>query len=349
MGIYEVPEDRRYWVVRCDGGGYYDHFVRFGIIALGHLDDLNLEDSGDEPFLLDREKLENSLKDVHDKLQVTSRRTSVHFNQVKSFIAEMSVGDWVLTISHSMVRFGRVTGKPRLKKEPLRIVYDAEKDKQVVLRYNLRRTVIWGPSIKREDLPFGLLSSLRANQTLFNIDQHWDAVHHSLYPVFRKGSELYLSAKINTKDKVRNYSVVSLLAMLNEIEVIAKEFDRGLTVDNFDEVFDGYVKKNKLTVTTKAEFHSPGEIWNALTGLVGNLDNSLTYAVLAYGMIFGNQKLGFDGVLDLQTRQKLWELVIERMQKKNIPSVVKSLELTVPKAKTEKLESAAKDELDTNI
>lgn len=44
MQIYEVPENRRYWVVRADSGRFYDHFVNHGIIALAHLNQLGLDE-----------------------------------------------------------------------------------------------------------------------------------------------------------------------------------------------------------------------------------------------------------------------------------------------------------------
>lgn len=344
MQIYKVPKDRRYWVVRAESGLFYDHFTKFGVIALGHLDDLNLEESGDEQFRPNTESVENDLKRVHEAQSLKSKRTSTHLNQVKAFISEMNIGDWVLTVGLSSIRFGRITGTPRIDKKNLPIVYDEETGRKIVLGYNLRRKVTWGPSIIRSLLPFGLLKSLRANQTLFNIDHHWDAVYHTLYPVFRRENSLYLSARINTEERVKNYSIVSLLGFLNEIEVIAKEFDSLNSGTEFDTVFQDYVENNGISITTKAEFHSPGEIWNEITSLASNLDSWVVYAVCAYGMIFGNQKLGFDGLLDLQTRQKFWDLVIDRMKKHNIKDVVTDLKLTAPTSNTEKLESDDKDE-----
>jgi len=343
--IYTIPEERRYWVVRADNGKYYEHFTRYGIIALGHLDGLNLSESGNNIFQPNTSSIEDSLKKLHESLELKNRRTSTHLNQVKSFLREMKVGDWVLTVGSHAIRFGRIIGAPRLDKTPLPIIYDEETGRKVVLEYNLRRKVAWGPSIKRNILPFGLLGSLKANQTLFNIDYQWDAVYHSLYPAFKRGKDLYLSARINTENKVKNYSVVSLLNMLNEIEVISKELENGISPSNFDQIFKTYASNNQITVTTKAEFHSPGEIWNAISaGLAGSLDTWPTYAVIAYAMLFGHKKLGFDGIIDLETRQKLWSLVINRMKNNNIENVVNDLELSFPNAKTEKLETDEKDE-----
>ena len=344
MNIYDVPEDRRYWVVRADSGTYYDHFIRYGIVALGHLDDLNLKESRDTPYQPDLVSLETALKRMHETKEIKTRRALAHFNQVRSFISEMNIGDWVLTIGDASIQFGRITGTPRLDKTPLPIVYDAEKGKEVALEFNLRRKVSWGPKIKRNILPFGLLQSFRANQTLFNIDYHWDAIYHSLYPVFKRENNLYLSANINTKERVKNFSITSLLSLLNEIEVIAKEFDNIKNTEDFKRIFKQYIKYDDITITTKAEFHSPGEIWNRISDFIPG-SKGIALVVLAYSMIFGNHELGFDGLVDLETRQKFWDIFIDRIKENNIEDTVKDLDLTVPRANTQKLESNANDEI----
>jgi hypothetical protein len=36
MKIYKIPEEKRYWVVRAESGRYFDHFIKYGVVALGH-------------------------------------------------------------------------------------------------------------------------------------------------------------------------------------------------------------------------------------------------------------------------------------------------------------------------
>ncbi|WP_415886597.1 hypothetical protein ACMXYO_01100 [Neptuniibacter sp. QD37_6] len=341
MEVYNVPDKRRYWVVRADNCKYYEHFIRYGVIALGHLDQLNLRPINSQISKRSYKSLDSSLKKLHEHQDIPSRSTSTQLNQAKTFINDMKVGDWVLTVGRSVIRFGRIISDYRLDSKPLAIIHDHENDRKTVLEYQLRRKVSWGPSIRRDSLPYGLQASLKANQTIFNIDHNWEAIYHSLYPVFCKGDTLYLSAKINTEQRVKNYAVSTLLGFLNELEVISKELDSGLKPDEFDDVFRKYVHSDQITITTKAGFHSPGEIWNAVEG---NSKKSMLYLVLGYSMLFGNQTLGFDGLVDLETRQKLWDIVIKRMDDKDINQVINSLQLTAPDVKTNRLESSANDE-----
>lgn len=344
MEIYQVPDERRYWVVRAESGRYYDHFTKYGVIALGHLNCIEPQDTPEgQKFCPDEGELSDLFKRYHDGKEHKKQSTSVQLAQVKSFTYEMSVGDWVVTVGSSFVRFGRIVGNPYIANELLTVVYDPEKGRKVDMDYKLRRSVVWGPSIRRKELPYGLIQSLKSNLTVFNLDRHWQAVHHSLYPAFIKDDQLFLSSKIRSDDEIKNYSVSAILNLLNEVEVIGKELANGNELDDFESSYDEYIDNEQLTITTKAQFHSPGDIWNAISAAAGGIEGWATYTVAAYSMLFGNQKLGFDGLIDLQTRQKIWDIILQRLQKNKAEKVVESLQLEMPKANTEKLEDNSSD------
>ncbi len=60
-------------------------------------------------------------------------------------------------------------------------------------------------------------------------------------------------------------------------------------------------------------------------------------------MLFGNNELGFDGLIDLETRKKLWNIAIERIETHKAKAVVDSLQLEMPKFNTENLEDDSED------
>jgi hypothetical protein len=342
MEIYRVPEEKRYWVVRAEGGLYFDHFTKYDVIALGHLNCIKLDNTlKGEKFYPDEESLSDSFKKHHDGKEHKKQSITVQLAQIKSFIYEISIGDWVVTVGSRHIRFGRVTGHAYIDNNPATVIYDPEKGRKVDMDYTLRRHVSWGPFISRKELPYGLKQSLRSNLTVFCLDRHWQAVHHSLYPAFIKGEQLFLSSKIKSTHNIKNYSVSTVLTLLNEIEVIGKELSSGRDLVNFDDNYDTYIDNDQLTITTKAQFHSAGDIWNAISS--SDVGNWPIYTVAAYSMLFGNNKLGFDGLLDLQTRQKIWDIVLDRMKKNKAEKVVESLQLEMPKANTEKLEDKSND------
>lgn len=337
MKIYEVPDSRRYWVVRADGGLYYDHFTRHGVIALGHFNKLEIQIKDTGSFTPDEGWIKDSVASKARLLESTKRQESVSLNQLKNFIYDIKNGDWVITVGYNALRFGIVEGSPYIDNKPLEIIYDPENNRKVEMDYILRRRVSWGPVISRSSIPFGLLSSLRANQTLFNVDKHWEAIHHSLYPAFSKNDELYLSLKIRSENEISNYSVVQILSFLNEIELISKELEGQLNLENFESLFDIYASQGLFSLTTKAQFNSPGDIWNKIN--FTGIKSGMVYALIAYAMIFGNDQMGMDGIIDLQTRQKLWDIVVKRLEEKHMHSTVNSLELSKPNYNTSILES----------
>jgi hypothetical protein len=345
MKIYEVPSDRRYWVVRAEGGHYYDHFTRNGVIALSHLNNLGLPNSSENDLLPDWLTLKNKFRPLLEKNQSLKPIGRLHLSQAKSFIYEMKPADWVITIGAGSVRFGRIVSKPFFDNKPIVVVYDAERGRIVECDMHLRRRVEWGPSIPRRNLPYGLLMSLKANQTVFCVDAKWDAIYHTLYPAFLRDNKLYLSAKIKSDRAIKNHDISTIFKLLDEVEVIGKSASRNSKESDFEKTFHQFIEGDELTITTKAQFHSPGEIWNVISGVAGQIDLSSWAAksFAAYSLIFGNNKAGFDGIVDLETRRKLWDLVIERIKKNNAQKVVENLQMELPRVDTSQLEDGSKD------
>lgn len=343
MNIYEVPEGRNYWVVRADGGRYFDHFVDHSVIALAHLDILELPDSEGKVFAPGLVELSSKLSKKHKSDGVKLGTTTSHVHQIKAFINGVKIGDWVMAIGKDLVRFGRVVSKARLSRGPLDVAYGQNKERVVSMSHNLRRRVVWGPSIKRDALPFGLLSSMRAYQAIFNINQHWEAVYHTLYPVFSKKDELFFSIKINSRQRINNYHVACLFNYLNEIEVISKYATDNITPGQFEDFFKDHALNYGVSTTTKAAFNSPGEIWAAIEAGLKKRP-VITVLLGGYILLFGNTQLGFDGLIDVETRRQMWQLVLSRYEENHIKEVTRELQLAQPRMDTAVLESDSADE-----
>ncbi|QSV13417.1 hypothetical protein [Photobacterium ganghwense] len=74
MNIFEVPKQRRYWLVRADSGRYYDHFTNTGIIALSHLNKLELPSSiNGESFVPDFGGLRDDFLKLYTKKEQFKR------------------------------------------------------------------------------------------------------------------------------------------------------------------------------------------------------------------------------------------------------------------------------------
>jgi hypothetical protein len=330
--IFKVPPNRRYWLIRSNNGRYYDHFTQNGLIALGHINKLNISSTNRLEYKPPYTEFE---KEYYKTTNKEKKSFITQFNQAKRFIYEIAVGDWVITVGNRGIRYGVIKSKPYIDRNSI-IIYNKKRNDSVVMDKHLRRDVSWGPEIARNSLPFGLSLALRARQTVTNLDKHWQAIHHSIYPAFQANGNLYLSLKINTRKAIGNYSITSLLKLISEIEVIGKEFDQ-LNPNNFEKVFSQYLDEEKLLGTSKAQFHSPGEIWIIVNAIESHAWLLPTF--IAYTALFGNNKLGIDGILDLETRQKIWGLVIDRITKNRAKEELTKLKISMPNKETDALET----------
>ena len=328
--VYQIPNDRRYWVVRAEGGDYFQHFSQFGVVAIGHLDDLGVSFS-DGALNPEWSQLYEAFQQKASVEEQSSRQAATRFNQVRRFLDEIRVGDWVVTVGLSAVRVGQVSSGAFYESSPLLLRGVGESE--IPMPYKLRRSVLWGPSVKKDRLSAPLLRTLRANQTVFNADALWEDICHSVLPVFERDENLYFTIRINSQDRIRSIDVSNVLSFLNELEVIAKEHERlSVLPAFFDETFADYEAENLLSLTTEAEFHSPGEIWGMISGLVPSSLGWGSVFLLGYSMLFGNSKLGFDGLVDIETRKKIWDLIIERYKLRRIEKAVDRMETSRPSA-----------------
>lgn len=140
--IYQVPEERRYWVVRADGGQYYDHFLQEGVIALRHINWMNLPDTKEGgTFFPEVERLTESFDKRKDREDINPQRSSTQLGQTKAFLFEINIGDWVMTVGQSTVRFGRIISQPFVNKKAVKVIYNLEENTGTFMDFHLRRRV----------------------------------------------------------------------------------------------------------------------------------------------------------------------------------------------------------------
>jgi len=348
LPIYEIPQNKKYWLIKTDGGDIYDHFISFGVMAIGHLDILDFNIASDQAFYPNKEQLRHSLTLAHRKDDRKKGYTTNHLAQINTFIYEVNVGDWVIAKGSNCISIGRVQGSPVINKAPYTL-YKKKNNIDVLteMKHSLRRKVEWGPKIKTKNLPHALKYSLGARQSLYSIDKHEIAIHHMLYPYFKKSSDLYLSFKILKSEDIDNFSVTKILNFLNELEVLSKTFEveESYELADFERHFNSFISNHSFQLTTKAGFYSEGDIWAKL-GFNKKFKNHqrMFYAIVIYAMIFGNDHLGMQGIIDVESRQKLWAVVAKRMEVNFINESVNNLKLENPDYDTKTIENNEGDE-----
>ncbi|MEZ8384399.1 hypothetical protein BH582_15080 [Vibrio sp. 10N.222.47.A9] len=335
--IYEVPSNRRYWMVRSSGGHYYNHFTSNNCIGIGHLNVLDLASKPAGEFNSSEAELRLALrqKGFENKLFEKYNR---QLKQATKFIHEMAIGDWIITVGQAGYRYGVITSNPYIEREPVVLEGEA-RGYRGDADMHLRRDVNWGPVIRREHVPYGLAQALRARQTVTCLDEHWQALCHSIYPAFARGEELYLSVKIGTDDPISSYSIGTLLTLFSEMEVLAKEVENTFksteyNKEAFNALFKEYLNSGLLTVTNKATYHSQGDVWFKFSAK----HRYWFHILMTSTVLLGNDWVGVNGVIPDEIQQQLWQMAIERLIEHDAVEQLKQLELGVPKFQTKELE-----------
>jgi hypothetical protein len=335
---YEVPKNRRYWVVRAEHGDYLDHFRAAGIAAIGHLDIVRLPSSAESIQPSEIPTILSSLDTRLKRERVHQARITSLVHQVGNFISSIKNDDLVLCPGQSTILFGRVLGPAYVDSSPVSIADSLFPDRGLVLTHALRRKISWGPIIQRDIFPRPLARSLMGNQTVFNIDNHWQVIHHLLYPVFTRDNDVYVSFRIEREYDISSYSLMSLLKFLTDSEVFIRKlggFDEA--EESFERIASNLFKSGQLSLSTKAEIMSPGDLWGTFAKVVAK-NQPLLIACIIHGMIFGNSQLGIEGILDRETRHKIVEFLLERWEKGDGERIKRELKLEIPSHDTRPIE-----------
>ncbi|MGX4747371.1 hypothetical protein ACWJIJ_00510 [Morganella morganii] len=273
MFIQDIPKDKKFWVVRSgDAGVFYEHFVRNGIVAIGHLDNFDydekiLSNSNEVNKLIVRYK--KQLIEKKETLSASSNKAG----QVLRFINELSIGDYIITLDPQQICVGVITSESYKDSDYITIVND-DVTHDDIMKYTLRRKVDWGKNQNRKTLPLAINNSFRANQTVFSVSEHWKALNHWLSVAFISDDEAYISSRIEQKDGIHNLDITQYSTLINKIEAIAEtlisndisEYSDSELIDLFNVTYKKLRKNRDFTVTTQQVFLSPGDLWAKIKG-----------------------------------------------------------------------------------
>jgi hypothetical protein len=343
ISAFSVDTTRRYWVVRADSGTYYQHFNHNGLVAVGFFDEIEPKNSNSEELHKERDKL---LERLVEKLAASEEKPSrpridSKVEQCLRFIDEMYVGDWVVTLDDARIRIGRITSEAFLDSASIYPLPSPDERDPLPMAFALRRKVSWGPELTRSVLPLVMRNALSAHMTVFSLDRYWQELHHLLFPVFQVEDDLYFSLRINAKDGINNYLVSQLLEYCSEIEACVRlEAAGNEPTANFEEQVFDLAQNNRLRLETKASYFSPGLIWGILQD-VGT--SPALWVTAAYIAVFGNKKLGFDGIVDIESKHKILDFILKRWDKKQGKKIQEHLVIDLPTADTKKLTDTTND------
>lgn len=293
-----VDPKKNYWVIRADGGAYFNKFIEESFVALSHVDELECT----------ADAIDNKILDTFSSI-LPAQKKGFRQSQVFRFIDKININDWVITIGKRSIAIGIIDSAPYL---------DGSGFPNKNYYLGLRRKVIWSSTLKRDSLPYDLQVALKCNQSLFSITKYHESIYHTLFPFFIKGSKVHTSIKIRAQSNIKTRDVINLFELIDEIDIFCHEF---LRKDS---------KNNRNSSFVKAQFKSPGDIWAIYNDIKTNVPSEVFWFIGIYIALFGNKLLGFDGLVDRQTKQKILDFAIDRLNNKKTKDSIENLQIDFP-------------------
>lgn len=299
ISILEIPEDIGYWLVRADGGKYYDDFFLNNFIAVAD-NEITLE--------VIEEYEENSIagmtiehyKELYANTYPDWKKQQISHaaSRLQKFRDDMKIGDLVIVPSRRSTHFliGVITSD-------VFEVLEEELMPQTEVSYSVnhflkRRNVTWVKEVSRNEISEKLHWVLSAHQTIFDLKEHRDYINQLLAPIYIQDGKCHSTLKIDKKSGLNTHEWYDFYSLVKKI-----------SKDSDDEV------------VVKSNVQSPGLI-EIVTGQTDIL-TAVTILVTLTGIFFSKIKIGNIEVLGLVP----YFFNEGRLQRKRMKEENKSIEI----------------------
>ena len=272
LTIYEIPDDTQYWLVRADGGKYYEDFEYSNTISLQD-NDLTLELFNGPAMLSHEVRLDYYKKKIASvKPEFNPHQVSIAAKKMLAFINQMKIGDIVIVPSKQTKHFliGVILSEPyeltdkeleNLQKRGERMNYKASDNKK-------RRKVKWLNEVSRSKVNSNFFYTLTMHQSIIDVSDTRDYIAPLLSPIYIQDNKLTLCIRVNTSRGITSETWQSLYMMINEL------------------------KNTKIneSIVVKSNVQSPGFIvlTSALTQFIEGMPLSLSVLVVIYQLLLGD-------------------------------------------------------------
>ncbi|WP_122408125.1 hypothetical protein [Pseudomonas viridiflava] len=264
---------QRIWLVRGEQGKLFGHFREHSVVSIGHLDqfyDHRVDGATTIPSDEDIRQLilkDPKFRDKHSKSPKLTGGGTKHYNQILHFLRDIKKGDIILTVNDNYVMFGVCTSSTAfLRARPLKIKNSEGKYSRVELDHRLRRSVSWGPEVRRSAIGGDLKRAFQSRQTVVKLSDHWKDVLGLIYPFVYDGKSVYFSTHIGRPTEISGKIVGKLFDNLADVQVIFDEILKGRLTDDFvNDLLEDKLPWSTYKLTTKAQFMSPGDIYSSVS------------------------------------------------------------------------------------
>lgn len=219
--VPKIDSDSTYWLVRTDGGKYYDDFfknnyigIRWNKISLSFLKN-NVNNSEHIIKKLSEEYTIDSHGEPYKKQTYTSWA-----NQLVRFVDEIKENDTILIPNSGSKKFmvGYVVGETFEEKEnddssneKSDLIID---DEYPISNFNKRYRIEWIGSFSRDAADAKIYRMINTHHAITNINEYKPYINRALFDCYQEGSKIHLTFNINQNDDLNAESFLSFLNSL---------------------------------------------------------------------------------------------------------------------------------------
>lgn len=280
--ILEIPKETKYWVIRADGGKYYEDFLENEFIAIGD-DEITfgwLEEKKKQPGFRDLKSIE-ILKVIYKERypEFKPQAHTLYSKRLYNFMFEMSEGDIVIVPSKNssffllgVVNSGIFDGKSETN--------EIENEDVTLCPFVKRRGVTWIKEIGRGSLPEKMYWVLSAHQTLFDVTKFSLEINSLLSFMVKFGDQVTASCFVSSNEGVSIQDWHTITS-----ELLESSGDSPNKIDmKIDVQSPGNIDLSGVPEAINNLFHMLGNIIDPSSITPGTL---IAYAVIIYAVGFG--------------------------------------------------------------
>lgn len=200
--IPTLPDDQNYWLVRGDGGTYYEDFFENSFIGIdSHR--ISLNEFTHVKNNLCGETQVGYKEVISDFFTTSNSESSTSSRRIYTFLNEMKEHDIILTPSKSSKKYliGFV-GKLFEEYPNFDESIELHQTNTAICPFNIRRKITWFKEVYIKDIDLKFHSVRNNHNTILNVEKYANQIDPLLFPFYFKNSKLYTHYAVNNPNDI---------------------------------------------------------------------------------------------------------------------------------------------------
>lgn len=225
LKIPSVPENIHYWIIRTNGGDYYEDFTLHEYISISwdyvSLSILYTKDDDEIKRLIEvYEKMSTTPEDSDDESDGTTKgKITAILNKINRFVFEIDKGDIILIPSKNSDRIAiaEVIGDVYETENYVESYLQANPTTEIVpCPYRKRRKIKILKTITKGQMDIYLAKGFNSQHALSSMDEYAPYINRTIYGIYSKGNELHTTLHAGHPNGLTLKELVELSTKLEE-------------------------------------------------------------------------------------------------------------------------------------